>query len=100
MAKIAVLGTLDSKGAEHEFVAEQIRQLGHVPVLIDAGTLSAPAVVPDITREAALSAAGLDPSLVLSQRDRGTAVSAMATAAAIFLPRLCTEHGLAGVISL
>ncbi|MFM7924665.1 MAG: Tm-1-like ATP-binding domain-containing protein, partial [Planctomycetaceae bacterium] len=76
MAKIAVLGTLDSKGAEHAFVAEQIRALGHIPVLIDAGTLSAPTVSPEITRESALAAAGLDLSVVLSQRDRGAAVSA------------------------
>ncbi|MFM7164508.1 MAG: Tm-1-like ATP-binding domain-containing protein [Planctomycetaceae bacterium] len=100
MAKIAVLGTLDSKGAEHAFVAEQIRALGHVPVLIDAGTLSAPTVSPEITRESALAAAGLDLSVVLSQRDRGAAVSAMAAAAARFLPILCAQHGLAGVISL
>jgi uncharacterized protein (UPF0261 family) len=100
MAKIAVLGTLDSKGSEHAYVAEQIRELGHIPVLIDTGTLAAPTVIPDIGREAALSAAGLDPAVVLSQRDRGTAVSAMAKAASVFLPRLCAEHGLAGVISL
>lgn len=100
MAKIAVLGTLDSKGAEHAFVAEQIRALGHVPVLIDAGTLSAPTVSPEITRESALAAAGLDLSVVLSQRDRGAAVSAMAAAAARFLPILCAQHELAGVISL
>jgi len=100
MAKIAVLGTLDSKGAEHAFVAEQILALGHVPVLIDAGTLSAPTVSPEITRESALAAAGLDLSVVLSQRDRGAAVSAMAAAAARFLPILCAQHGLAGVISL
>jgi len=100
MAKIAVLGTLDSKGAEHAFVAEQIRALGHVPVLIDAGTLSAATVSPEITRESALAAAGLDLSVVLSERDRGAAVSAMAAAAARFLPILCAQHGLAGVISL
>lgn len=100
MAKIAVLGTLDSKGAEHAFVAEQIRALGHIPVLIDAGTLSAPTVSPEITRESALAAAGLDLSVVLSQRDRGAAVSAMAAAAARFLPILCAQHELAGVISL
>lgn len=100
MAKIGVVGTLDSKGAEHVFVAEQIRQQGHVPVLIDVGTLSAPTVSPEISREAALAAAGLDLSDVLAGQDRGASVSAMATAAARFLPILCARHGLAGVISL
>ena len=100
MARIAVFGTLDSKGVEHLFVAEQIRLLGHEPVLIDAGTLSEPTVIPDISREAALAAAGLDLSAVLSQRDRGACVSAMAAAAGVFLPILCEQHNLVAVISL
>ena len=36
MATIAVLGTLDSKGHEHAFVADAIRRMGHLPLLIDA----------------------------------------------------------------
>ena len=38
MATIAVLGTLDTKGEEHEYVAELIRSRGHEALLIDAGT--------------------------------------------------------------
>ena len=52
MATIAVLGTLDTKGAEHAFVAERIREHGHATMLIDAGTGGPPQVAPDITREA------------------------------------------------
>ena len=37
MKTIAVLGTLDTKGEEHAFVAECIRALGHRPLLIDVG---------------------------------------------------------------
>ena len=51
MATIAVLGTMDSKGEEHGFVAEQIRQRGHQVLVIDTGTLEAPKLKPDITRE-------------------------------------------------
>ena len=39
---IAVLGTLDSKGHEHAFVADCIRACGHTPVLIDVGTGGSP----------------------------------------------------------
>jgi uncharacterized protein (UPF0261 family) len=42
MAKIAVLGTLDTKGVEHGFVAEVIRARGHEAVLIDVGSGGAP----------------------------------------------------------
>ncbi|MDB4659432.1 Tm-1-like ATP-binding domain-containing protein, partial [Akkermansiaceae bacterium] len=35
MATIAVIGTLDSKGHEHAFVAEEIRRSGHETLLVD-----------------------------------------------------------------
>ena len=44
MSTIAVIGTLDSKGEEHAFVAEQIRKLGHEVLLVDVGTLGSPQV--------------------------------------------------------
>ena len=51
MATIAVLGTLDSKGEEHAFVAALIARHGHKPLLIDVGTGGPATVQPDITRE-------------------------------------------------
>lgn len=51
MATIAVLGTLDTKGEEHAFVAQRIRERGHTTLLIDAGTGGPPQVPPDMTRE-------------------------------------------------
>ena len=48
MATIAVLGTLDTKGTEHAFVAERIREHGHQVLLIDVGTGGPPQVTPDI----------------------------------------------------
>ncbi|HBP55846.1 MAG TPA: hypothetical protein DD687_07860, partial [Verrucomicrobiales bacterium] len=38
MATIAVLGTLDTKGVEHTFIADEIRRRGHDALLIDVGT--------------------------------------------------------------
>jgi len=61
MSSIAVLGTLDTKGDEHAFVAQLIRQRGHTPLLIDVGTAEPPRVRPDLTREevaARVAAAG------------------------------------------
>ena len=51
MATIALLGTMDTKGDEHGFVAEQIRARGHWTLVIDVGTDQAPRLNPDITRE-------------------------------------------------
>ena len=57
---IAVLGTLDSKGHEHAFVADLIRQRGHDTLLIDLGSGGEPQVTPDVTRFEVASAIGLD----------------------------------------
>jgi uncharacterized protein (UPF0261 family) len=59
MSTIAILGTLDSKGEEHAFLAELVKTHGHVPLLIDVGTGSDPTVVPDITRYQVAEVAGL-----------------------------------------
>ena len=58
MSTIAVLGTLDSKGTEHAFVAEQIRARGHDVLLIDVGTGGEPEVSPEITRFEVADAGG------------------------------------------
>jgi uncharacterized protein (UPF0261 family) len=100
MAKIAVLGTLDTKGVEHGFVAELIRQRGHETVLIDVGSGSAPVVVPDVSREAVAAAGGVDLAGLVTRQDRGEAVTAMAGAAAVYLAGLVAKGEVQGVISL
>ena len=60
MATIVVLGTFDTKGREHAFVAERIRELGHEPLLVDGGGFDAPAIPADVTREQVAAEGGLD----------------------------------------
>lgn len=71
MSTIAILGTLDSKGEEHAFVAEIVRSRGHVPLLIDVGTGGAPSVVPCITRYQVAESAGIDLAPIIARKDRG-----------------------------
>lgn len=97
MATIAVLGTLDSKGHEHAFVADEIRRRGHQTLLIDAGTLSAPQVQPDRTRDEVLKAA----SVALPEiEDRGQRVGVMAQALPVYLQQLVETGEIDGIISL
>lgn len=99
MKTIAVLGTLDSKGAEHAFVADRIRAYGHTPLLIDVGTGSEPTVKPDITRHE-VAAEGIDLDAIIAKQDRGEAVTAMSQAAPKLLSKLQSEGKIHGVISL
>jgi len=58
MPTIALLGTMDTKGVEHGFVAAQIRARGHSTLIIDLGTDGPAQIPPDITREQVAAAAG------------------------------------------
>lgn len=100
MKTIAVFGTLDTKGREHAFVAAAIRARGCAALLIDAGGLGAPEVTPDITRQEVAAAAGIDLAPLVSRRDRGTMIAALAQAAPRFLEKLAAEGRIDGVISL
>lgn len=100
MGTIAVLGTLDTKGDEHGFVADLIRQKGHQTLVIDVGALEPPKIRPDITREAVAEEGGVDLAALIAKRDRGELVTAMADAAAAMLGRLHAEGKIDGVISL
>ena len=100
MATIAVIGTLDSKGEEHAFVAEKIRARGHRALLIDVGSGGPPTITPDFTREQVASFAGLDLAELMVRKDRGECVVAMSKAAPVFLAKLAAAHDIDGVISL
>ena len=100
MATIAVLGTLDTKGLEHGYVAELIRRRGHQTLIIDTGSGEAPQIVPDVPREEVAAAGGVDLAGIVARQDRGEAVTAMAGAAAVLLSKLAGEGRIQGVISL
>ena len=97
MATIALLGTMDSKGVEYGFVADQIRQRGHGSLIIDVGSLGPPELSPDITREEVLGYLSDPPKLT---KDRGTAVAAMAAAAPLALSALVEKGTIDGVLAL
>jgi uncharacterized protein (UPF0261 family) len=100
MATIAVLGTLDSKGEEHAFVAALIARHGHNPLLIDVGTGGPATVQPNVTREQVAAAAGIDLAALMAKKDRGECVVAMTKAAPAFVAKLAAEGKIDGIISL
>ena len=101
MATIAVLGTFDTKGPEHAFLAGSIQRAGFVPLLIDVGTLAAPTVVADISADAVARAAGEpDYAALLARRDRGECVTFMGRAAAALVSSLAAAGRIQGIISL
>ena len=91
---------MDTKGEEHAFVANLIKQRGHQVLVIDTGTLDAPKLKPDITRFEVAAAAGADLNALVAKKDRGEAVAAMSRGAPVVLARLFADQRIDGVISL
>ncbi len=100
MPTIAILGTMDTKGVEHGFVADLIRQRGHQVLVIDVGTLKAPRLKPDVTRSEVAAAAGADLASLETRRDRGKAVAVMSRGAPVILAKLVADKRIDGVIAL
>ena len=100
MATIAVLGTMDTKGDEHGYVAELIRNQGHQTLIIDVGSLDSPRLKPDISRDEVAKAGGVDLAGLAARKDRGECVAAMGQAAAKLLTQLHAAKRIDGVISL
>jgi uncharacterized protein (UPF0261 family) len=100
MATVVLVGTLDTKGAENEFVRERLRAAGVDVLVVDTGVLEPPGFRPDITREEVAAAAGADFGALVSARDRGAAITAMAEGAEVVVRRLYEEGRLDGALAL
>jgi uncharacterized protein (UPF0261 family) len=101
MSTIAVLGTFDTKGPEHAFLADAIRRNGVATLLIDVSSLDTPTIPPDVSAEV-VAAASEDPNYraVLARRDRGVSVTLMGNAAAKLVTKLAAEDKIQGIVSL
>lgn len=98
--RVYAIGTMDTKGAELAYIAQQIRTAGAEVTLVDVGTEKPPAVPADIARE---TVAGFHPQgkdAVLNLRDRGQAVTAMSVALVRYLLKEYEAGKVAGVIGI
>ena len=100
MPTIAVLGTLDTKGTEVGFLAEQIRARGCDTLVVDLGVLRPPTIEPDVTRQTVVGAGGKQIEALAESGDRGRAVAAMTLGVKRLLPDLYWRgriHALIGI---
>lgn len=97
---IAVIGTLDTKGAEIDYVRERLAALGGDPVVIDTGILGEPRARADISREEVARAAGHDLEAVQRAGSRGAAVELMQIGIARIVAELYRGGRLDGALCL
>jgi uncharacterized protein (UPF0261 family) len=97
---IALVGTLDTKGAEIDYVRERLLALGTRPVVIDSGILGEPGCAADVSREEVASAGGHALDDVRRAGSRGAAVELMQDGVRETCLRLYGEGRIRGVLCL
>jgi uncharacterized protein (UPF0261 family) len=100
MATVVLVGTLDTKGHEYAYLRDRIREHGVDVLLVDAGIMSEPLAVPDVTREEVARAVGADVAALREAGDRGAAVETMGRGAAEVVKRLHAEGRLEAIGAL
>jgi uncharacterized protein (UPF0261 family) len=99
-ATIVVLGTMDTKGDEMEFVRAEIAKHGHHALLIDAGLLGKPRGRPDVTRDEVAAAGGVSLADLLKHPTRDVAAPALARGAARVVGELVRAGRVHGILAL
>ena len=97
---VVLIGTLDTKGAEIQFVRDLLHQSGLDTLVIDAGVLQPPAFPPDIPRETVFVAAGTTLTAVQQSGDRGQAIAAATRGVAKIVNELAERGRIDGILSL
>ena len=97
---IAVIGALDTKGAEIAYVRDHIQAHGHRTLVIDTGVLGVPLFAADVQREAVAAAGGGDLAALVAQNDRGAAVTVMTEGARAVVAKLFDEGRIDAIIGM
>jgi uncharacterized protein (UPF0261 family) len=100
MATVVLVGTLDTKGHEYDYMRDRLREAGVDVLLVDAGVLGEPQVQADVPREEVARAGGADHAELVRVGDRGAAVGAMGRGAAAVLAKLHAEGRVDGVAAV
>jgi len=101
-ARVALVGTLDTKGAEYQWMADRLAGHGVAVTVIDTGIrephgFTGPV---DIDQRRVAAAAGRDLEELRGRGDRGIATAAMGEGAAAVLAELLGAGELDGVLAL
>ena len=97
---ILLIGTLDTKGTEYEYVRDLIRERGFGTLTMDAGVLGEPGFAPDITADEVAVAGGDSLGALRERGDRGEAVDVMIRGVCRLTPELHEAGRFHGVLAL
>lgn len=97
---VALVGTLDTKGAEIRFLKERLASLGLKALVIDVGIVGTPLFDPDVKREEIALRGGSSIEALVAGRDRGRAVVTMQAGLSAWMQDCFSSLGLSGVLAI
>lgn len=100
MNKIAIIGTLDTKGAEFLYLKNRIRQLGCDCCVIDCGVVGPAGFPADYPADTVARRGGSSIPKLLERNDPAAALEVMARGAAAIVGELFAAGALQGAISM
>jgi uncharacterized protein (UPF0261 family) len=100
MPTVVLLGSLDTKSQEYEFLRGRLTGHGVDVVLIDFGVMGPPGTPPDITAAEVAAAGGSSLEAIRMGRDRGNAMAIMTVGVTAICQRLLDQGRLDGAMAL
>ncbi len=97
---VAIVATLDTKGAEVGYLKERIGEYGCGAIVIDVGTLDPPTIAPDISRELVMESSGRDSNILKNHDDRRASIEAALEGAAAVVRGLYDSDKISAVLSI
>jgi uncharacterized protein (UPF0261 family) len=97
---VVLIGTLDTKGVEVQFLRDLLEGASVHALVIDAGVLAPPHFAPDISREQLYAAAGTTHAAVRQAGDRGKAIRAAAQGVVKVIQSLHAQGVVDGVLGI
>jgi len=99
MAVVALIGTLDTKGAECAWLAEQLDKYGVQALFVDVGSFSASPLA-NVSSDDVIAAADFDAVALRERRDRGEMMQVMSVGAARIVRDLAVSGRIHGLLAL
>ena len=97
---ILVIGTLDTKGEECQYIKELAEKNGFGAIIIDCGSLGTPVGKGDISRREVAERAGWSLEQLIETRDKGKIIGAMTEGLVSWTAELFREQRIHGVIAV
>lgn len=97
---VALVGALDTKHAEYDFIRQRLAEHGVPSRLVDTGVLDPPGTAPDIDRSTVARAVGADVAELAAAGNRNAAMVTMAGGASAIVSRWYLASEVSGVLVL